>query len=50
MLPWDFSLWATRKQQGKDEMFLKGGKAALSENSLETFGPVIYLTENIFNA
>lgn len=31
-------------------MFLKGGKAVLSEYSLETFGPVIFLTRNIFNA
>jgi len=31
-------------------MFLKGGKAVLSENSQETFGPVIFLTRNVFDA
>lgn len=50
MLPWDFSLQETRKQQGKDEMFLKGGKAVVSRNSPETFGPMILLTGNILNA
>lgn len=43
MLPWDFGFWATWKQQGKDEKFLKSGKAVLLENSLETFGPVVLL-------
>lgn len=50
MLPWDFSLRATRKPQGKDEMILKGGKAVVSENSLETFDPMIFLTASSFNA